>query len=55
MRKRRLGCIVIFIACCGVLSCCQHNQDPVHGVISGENSVATVDVFALVAETRIML
>ena len=41
------GCMLIFIACYGVPSCCQYHQDPLCGVVRGEekNSVAKVDVF----------
>ena len=49
-------CVLIFIACCGVLSCCQHHQNHLCEIVRGrkKNSVATVGVFACVGVWRCM-
>ena len=51
-----LGDVLIFIACSGVPSCCQYQQDPLGGVVREreKNSVATVSVFPFVGVCRCM-
>ena len=41
-----VGWVLMFIACCGVPSCCQYYHDPLCGVVRGreKNSVVTVSV-----------
>ena len=52
-----VGGVLIFIACCGVRSCCQYHQDPLCGVVREreKNSVATVGVFPCVGVCRCIL
>ena len=51
-----LGDMLIFIACCGVPSCCEHHQHQLGGVVRvrEKNSVATVGMFACVGVCRCM-
>ena len=47
--------MLILKACCGVPSCCQYHQDPLHGVVRGrEDTVAMVGVFPCVGVCRCM-